>query len=40
MTKLSGTKVQSYRNYKKQVLLIQPWVEDFYITDCRLQPIG
>ncbi|HNX91751.1 MAG TPA: radical SAM protein [Candidatus Omnitrophota bacterium] len=24
----------------KEILLIQPWIEDFYITDCRLQPIG
>ena len=23
-----------------QVLLLQPWVEDFYTTDCRIQPIG
>lgn len=23
-----------------QVLLLQPWVEDFYSTDCRIQPIG
>ena len=23
-----------------QVLLLQPWVEDFYGTDCRVQPIG
>lgn len=22
------------------VLLLQPWVEDFYTTDCRIQPIG
>jgi radical SAM superfamily enzyme YgiQ (UPF0313 family) len=23
-----------------QILLLQPWVEDFYATDCRIQPIG
>ncbi len=23
-----------------RVVLIQPWVEDFYATDCRIQPIG
>ncbi len=23
-----------------QILLIQPWIEDFYTTDCRTQPIG
>jgi len=23
-----------------QVLLLQPWIEDFYTTDCRIQPIG
>lgn len=23
-----------------QILLIQPWIEDFYRTDCRSQPIG
>jgi radical SAM superfamily enzyme YgiQ (UPF0313 family) len=23
-----------------QILLLQPWIEDFYFTDCRTQPIG
>ncbi len=25
---------------KLLVLLVQPWLEDFYMTDCRIQPIG
>ncbi|MBF0431592.1 MAG: radical SAM protein [Fibrobacteria bacterium] len=24
----------------KQIVLIQPWIEDFYTTSCRIQPIG
>lgn len=23
-----------------RILLLQPWIEDFYATDCRIQPIG
>ncbi len=25
---------------KKTILLIQPWIEDYYMTNCRIQPIG
>ncbi|MBE7437356.1 MAG: B12-binding domain-containing radical SAM protein [Spirochaetales bacterium] len=25
---------------QRTILLLQPWVEDFYSTDCRIQPIG
>jgi radical SAM superfamily enzyme YgiQ (UPF0313 family) len=25
---------------KSQVLLLQPWIEDFYATECRMQPLG
>ncbi len=27
-------------NKVRKILLLQPWIEDFYITDCRIQPIG
>lgn len=28
------------RNESHTILLVQPWLEDFYYTDCRIQPIG
>jgi radical SAM superfamily enzyme YgiQ (UPF0313 family) len=31
---------QSQSLLPNDVLLLQPWIEDFYTTDCRIQPIG
>jgi len=38
--KSPNTRENKMHHARKELLLIQPWISDFYITDCRTQPIG